>query len=192
MAILINQTSNLRLRLDLTHRLSDGVLAPASLRMAVAVERYEHAPAGTRREHGYAPLVRVAAATLLDLDLINFLHALEDLIGRAPVPDAAGSERKDALAKDMPAPEAALEASVDPAIGLRVIGGPEAYQIEIGIDLLNLLEPVGGQAGERGADLALFRFFANARAVVSFCAALIAEYQNYPTDPSRVAPGEAG
>lgn len=175
MAILINQTSNLRLRLELSQRLSDGILSPASLRMAVAVERYEHARPGSRREHGYAPLVLVPAATLLDLDLINFLHALEDLLGRATEP----------------APEAALEASVDPAIGLRVTGGPEAYQIEIGIDLLNLLEPVGGQAGERGADLALFRFYANARAVVSFCAALIAEYQNYPTDPSKVVKGEA-
>lgn len=179
MAVLLNQASNLRLRLELLERLSDGVRAPASLRMAVAVERYRHAPKGG--EHGFAPLVAVPRATLLDLDLIRFLHALEDLLGRA-LPGAEGGEGA----------EAGLEASVDPAIGLRIAGGPEAYQVEAGIDLLNLLEPVGGQQGERGRDLALFRFDANGRAVAAFCAGLIAEFQRFPTDPSLVSPGEPG
>lgn len=182
MAVLLNQASNLRLRLELLERLSDGVLAPASLRMAVAVERYRH---GARGEHGFAPLVEVPRATLLDLDLIRFLHELEDLLARA----LPGAEGRGEAAAEAP-PEAGLEASVDPAIGLRIAGGPEAYQVEAGIDLLNLLEPVGGQQGERGRDLSLFRFDANARAVAAFCAGLIAEFQRFPTDPSRVSPGQ--
>lgn len=178
MAVLLNQASNLRLRLELLERLSDGVHEPASLRMAVAVERYRH---GARGEaHGFVPLVEVPRATLLDLDLIRFLHALEDLLARA-LPGAAAEAGQG---------EAGLEASVDPAIGLRIAGGPEAFQVEAGIDLLNLLEPVGGQQGERGRDLSLFRFDANARAVAAFCAALIGEFQRFPTDPSRVSPGQ--
>jgi hypothetical protein len=177
MAILLNQISNLRMRLDLLERLSDGVHSPASLRMAVAVERYRHPPAGSRGEHRFSPLVSVPGATLLDLDLIRFLHALEDLLAR-PAPEGQG--------------EAALEASVDPAIGLRIGGGPDAYQVEVGIDLLNVLEPLGGQSGERGSDLSLFRFDSNKRAVAAFCAALVAEFQGFPTDPSRVAPGNPG
>ena len=177
MAILLNQVSNLRMRLDLLQRLSDGIQSPASLRMAVAVERYQHPPAGGRAEHRFSPLVSVPAATLLDLDLIHFLHALEELLaGRALEGQA----------------EARLEASIDPAIGLRIGGGPDAYQVEVGIDLLNVLEPLGGQSGERGSDLSLFRFDSNKRAVVAFCAALIAEFQGFPTDPSRVAPGNPG
>jgi hypothetical protein len=177
MAILLNQVSNLRMRLDLLQRLSDGIQSPASLRMAVAVERYQHAPAGGRAEHRFSPLVSVPAATLLDLDLIRFLHALEELL--------AGTALEGQ-------PEARLEASIDPAIGLRIGGGPEAYQVEVGIDLLNVLEPLGGQSGERGSDLSLFRFDSNKRAVAAFCAALIAEFQGFPTDPSLVARGNPG
>jgi hypothetical protein len=154
MAILLNQVSNLRMRLDLLQRLSDGIQSPASLRM-----------------------VSVPAATLLDLDLIRFLHALEELL--------AGTALEGQ-------PEARLEASIDPAIGLRIGGGPEAYQVEVGIDLLNVLEPLGGQSGERGSDLSLFRFDSNKRAVAAFCAALIAEFQGFPTDPSLVARGNPG
>jgi len=73
-----------------------------------------------------------------------------------------------------------------------VTGGPDAYQIEAGLDLRSLLEAVGGQAGEPGSDVALFRFFANGRAVVAFCAALLEEFARFPTDPSGVSPGEAG
>ncbi|GAC1593885.1 MAG: hypothetical protein NVS4B10_01030 [Myxococcales bacterium] len=189
MAVLLNQTSNLRLRLDLLGRLSDGVLTPASLRMSVAIERYAHAGKGGG-EHGFAPMVAVPQATLLDLDLIQFLQDLEELLARAlPAP---GTDPYAPPAPDGPLPAAALEASVDPAIGLRIAGGPEAYQVEVGIDLLNLLETVGGLAGERSADLSLFRFAANGRAVVAFCAALIADFQKYPTDPGAVHKGEAG
>jgi hypothetical protein len=191
-AVLLNQTSNLRLRLDLTGRLSDGVLTPAALQMSVSIERYAHAEKGGR-EHGFAPIVAVPQATLLDLDLINFLHALEELLARelpAPGPDPYAPYAPPA--PQGPVPSAALEASVDPAIGLRIAGGPEAYQVEVGIDLLNVLETVGGFEGARGADLSLFRFAANARAVVAFCSALIAEFQRYPTDPGAVHKGEAG
>lgn len=167
MAVLLNQTSNLRVRLDLLSRQSDGVRTPAALEMRVSVDRYRHKPV-----LGYTTVVEVPRATLLDLDLINFLQGLEALL-----------EAKAELA--------ALEASVDPSIGLRIAGGPDAFQVELGIDLLAVLEPLGGVSGERGADLSLFRFFANGRAVLGFCSALLEEFSRFPTDPARVDPGAA-
>jgi hypothetical protein len=172
MAVLLNQASNLRLRLELTGRASDGVRTPAALRGEAAVERYRHRP--TTGEHGFVPLLRLPDVTLLDLDLIHFLEQLEGLLDSAQ----PGS--------------AALESTAGAPLALRVTGGPEAYQVEAGLDLRSLLEPVGGQSGEPGADVALFRFFANARAAVAFCASLLEEFARFPTDPSRVSPGEAG
>lgn len=167
MAVLLNQTSNLRLRLDLVQRLSDGVRAPASLQMQVAVERY--------RAGAFEPVLLLEKATLLDMDLIQFLQAMEELL------DGRGGDP----------PQAALEASVDAVVGLRLLGGPEAYLVEIGVDLLNILEPIGGMLGERGTDLALYRFQANQRAALAFCAQLLAEFEKYPTDPGRIDPGSA-
>jgi len=168
MAVLLNQTSNLRLRIELLRRLSDGATAPASLEMRVAVERYQHRPSG---DHAFVPMLDVPRATLLDMDLIQFLQSLEELLeGRTAA--------------------AALEASVDPAIGLRLQGGPEAFLVETGIDLLNVLEPVGGLAGDRGTDIALYRFQANKRAALAFSAGLIQEFGEFPTDPSAVNPGQ--
>ena len=165
MAVLLNQTSNLRVRIELVRRLSDGARSPASLEMRVGVDRYQHAT------HSFSPLLDVPRATLLDMDLIQFLQGLEELLdGRAS--------------------EAGLEASVDPAIGLRFTGGPDAYLVELGVDLLNVLEPLGGVSGERGSDLALYRFVANKRAALAFCASLIEEFARFPTDPSRVNPGD--
>ena len=165
MAVLLNQTSNLAVRIELLRRLSDGTRSPAALEMRVAVDRYQHAT------HGFAPLLEVARATLLDMDLIQFVEALEGLFeGKLET--------------------AAFEASVDPAIGLRFSGGPAAYWVELGVDLLNVLEPVGGVSGERGDDLALYRFVANKRAALAFCAALVEEFGKFPTDPSAVSPGE--
>ena len=109
MAVLLNQTSNLRLRLDLVRRLSDGANAPASLEMRVGIDRYQHREGG---EHAFVSMIRVNRATLLDMDLIQFLQGLEELLdGRVQ--------------------EAALEATVDPAIGLRLQGGPEAFLAEV-------------------------------------------------------------
>jgi hypothetical protein len=168
MAVLLNQTSNLRVRLELLRRTSDGVRAPAALEMRVGVDRYQHRPGG---EHAFVPLLEVARATLLDMDLIQFLQSLEELLdGRAAA--------------------AALEASVDPAIGIRLQGGPEAFLAEVGVDLLNVLEPIGGLEGDRGSDLALYRFVANKRAALAFCASLIEEFGRFPTDPSAVSRGE--
>jgi hypothetical protein len=168
MAVLLNQTSNLRVRIELMRRLSDGTTSPAALEMHVAVDRYQHRQGG---EHAFVPMLDVPRARLLDMDLIQFLQSLEEMLdGRVP--------------------DAALEATVDPAIGLRLQGGPEAFLVEIGIDLLNVLEQVGGIAGDRGADLALYRFVANKRAALAFCAALIEEFGEFPTDPSAVKPGE--
>jgi hypothetical protein len=164
-AVLLNQTSNLQARIELVRRLSDGSRTPASLEMRVAVDRYGH------EGHAFVPLLEVPKATLLDMDLIQFLQALEELL------DGKGEL-------------AALEASVDPSIGLRFLGGPEAFLVELGVDLLNVLEPLGGVSGERGGDLVLYRFAANKRAAVSFCAALIDEFAKFPTDPSAVAAGE--
>ena len=180
MAVLLNQTSNLRFRLRLLHRLSDGVLTPASLRIEAGVERYQHPEPAGRAEHGFAPLVTLPEATLLDLDLIGFLQALEQLLEQLGQPQVAGA----------PQAFAALEPSVDPALALRIGAGPGAAQVEVGLDLRAILEPVGGQRSEPGHDLALFRFFADARPLASFCAQLIAEFQAFPTDPSLVAKGE--
>jgi hypothetical protein len=169
-AALLNQTSNLRFRLDLARRLSDGVVSPASLEMQAAVERYRHEP-----QLGFVPFLLVERATLLDLDLIQFLESLEAMLDHA--------DRREA-------PETALlEASVEPTIGLRIGGGPDAFQVEVGIDLQHVLEPVAGLRGERGADLALVRFFANGRAVLAFCDALLEEFARFPTDPAKVAKG---
>src|SRR2546423_4686577 len=97
MAVLLNQISNLRFRLELVRRLSEGATSPAALEMRVGVDRYRHRPGG---EHAFVPMLEVAKATLLDMDLIQFIQALEQLL------DGRGQD-------------AALEASVDPAIGLR-------------------------------------------------------------------------
>jgi hypothetical protein len=168
MAVLLNQTSNLRLRLELRRRLSDGTASPASLEMRVGVDRYQHREHG---EHAFVPMIHVERATLLDMDLIQFLQSLEELLeGKLQ--------------------QAALEASVDPAIGLRLQGGPEAFLVEVGIDLLNVLEAVGGLSGDRGSDLALYRFVVNKRAALAFCAGLIEEFAEFPTDPRAVNPGE--
>jgi hypothetical protein len=167
-AVLLNQTSNLRLRLMLVRRLSDGTTSPASLEMRFAVDRYEHREGG---EHAFVPMVEVSRATLLDMDLIQFLQSLEELLeGRVK--------------------DAALDATVDPAVGLRLQGGPEAFLAEVGIDLLNVLEPVGGLSGDRGSDLALYRFVVNKRAALAFCNSLIEEFAEFPTDPRAVNPGE--
>ena len=171
MAVLLNQTSNLRFRLELLRRLSDGVDRPASLEIEAAVERYRHRPVSG--EHAFVPVLRIAKATLLDMDLIQFIEQLEGMLDR----------RGEA---------AALEASVDAIVALRLSGGPEAFQVEAGLDLHPLLEPIGGVVGERGSDLALVRFFANGRAVLAFCQGLIEEFARYPTDPTAVSRGTPG
>jgi hypothetical protein len=162
MAVLLNQTSNLQLRLELLSRLSDGSRSPAALAMRFSVERYS--------AKAFVPLLEVARATLLDMDLIQFIEALESLF-------------------DGKNEGAAFEASVDPVIGLRLGGGPDAYWVEAGVDLLNVLDSVGGMAGERGADLMLVRFQVNKRAALAFCAQLLDEFSRFPTDPSRISPG---
>jgi hypothetical protein len=163
MAVLLNQTSNLRARVELRRRLSDGARSPASLEMSLWVERYQ--------KPGFTPLLEVERATLLDMDLIQFLQALEEMLdGRTQ--------------------NAALEASIDPAIGLRFAGGPEAFLVELGVDLLPILGTVGDMAGERGTDLVLYRFQVNQRAALAFCSGLIEEFARFPTDPGKVHPGE--
>lgn len=169
MAVLLNQAANLRFRLEIARRTSDGVLSPAALEVEVAVERYRHRP--TTGEHAFVPLLRLPQATLLDLDLIHHLEQLEGLL-QSGVPGAA-----------------ALESSGGSPLALRVSGGPDAYQVEAGFDLQTLLEPVGGQSGDPGSDVALIRFFANGRAIVAFCAGLLDEFARFPTDPSKVSPG---
>ncbi|MFL5396505.1 MAG: hypothetical protein ACJ79P_01250 [Myxococcales bacterium] len=172
MAVLLNQSSNLRFRMELKRRISEGITSPASLGIAAYVERYRHEP-----EHGFATLLAVEKATLLDLDLIRFLESLEDML--------------EAVQEGEPERTAVLEATVEPTLGIRIGGGPAAFQVEVGIDLLHVLEQVGGVAGDRGADLALFRFFANGRAVLAFSQGLLDEFARFPTDPSKVAKGPA-
>ena len=64
MAVLLNQTSNLQLRIELLERISDGTRQPASLAMRVSVERYRNEP------RGFVTMLAVPRATLLDMDLI--------------------------------------------------------------------------------------------------------------------------
>lgn len=204
MAVLLNETSNLRLRFDFTRRLSDGVNTPASLELSAAIERYRHVPGQQRGprppgapEHGFVPVIELRGRTVLDVDLIAFLESLEALLGDALPPPAAGA----------PPPFAALEPTVDPAIGVRVIAaappaprlagappGPsiDSFLVEVGVDLSSVLEPVAGSASAPGQDLALFRFFTGARPVLAFCHALIEEFAAFPTDPSKVSPGVPG
>jgi hypothetical protein len=180
-AILINQTSNLRLRLELVRRLSDGVERPASLEFSAVVERYKQLASAERGEHRFVPLVALAGKPMLDMDLITFLQELEAMLG-----GAAGAPGVDPSG---PPPHATFEATVEPSLGLRVAGGPESFLVEVGIDLVALLEPVAGVKSDPGADLALFRFLASGRAVASFCQQLIDEFQRFPTDPSKVSAG---
>ena len=172
MAVLLNQTSNLRLRLELSRRLSDGVERPASLELAAAMERYKRIASVEHGEHRYVPLVAFAGRALLDMDLITFLEGVEALL------NGQGAM-------------ASLEPSTEPSIGLRLSGGPEAFLVEAGIDLIALLEPVGGVTSDPGSDLSLFRFAANKRAVAAFAAQLVQEFARFPTDPSQVKPGQA-
>src|SRR5207248_10337198 len=72
MAVLLNQTSNLRARIELARRLSDGSRTPAALEMRLTVDRY--------RKPDFVPLLEVPRATLLDMDLIQFLQSLEELL----------------------------------------------------------------------------------------------------------------
>jgi hypothetical protein len=168
-AVLLNQASNLRFRLDLLTRISDGALSPASLEVEAAVERYRRGP-----NPGFIRVLELRTP-LLDLDLIRFLEALEAALERAQRGEAAEG--------------AALEASQQPILAVRLEGGPDAFQVEVGIDLSRVLEQVAGTGSESGADLALFRFLSNGRAVLAFCNALLAEFARFPTDPSRVAKG---
>jgi hypothetical protein len=168
-AVLLNQASNLRFRLDLVSRISDGVLSPAALEAEAAVERYRRGP-----NPGYMRILELRTP-LLDLDIIRFLEALEAALERGQRGEAGEG--------------AALEASQQPIVAVRIDGGPDAFQVEVGIDLSRVLEQVAGTGSESGADLALFRFFANGRAVLAFCNALVAEFARFPTDPSRVAKG---
>ena len=173
--MLLNQTSNLRLRLELTRRVSEGVDRPASLEFTAAVERYKAITSGERGEFRFVPLVALAGKTMLDMDLITFLEQLEAVLaGKAGPPDAA---------------QAVFEATAEPSLGLRIAGGPEVYLVEVGIDLLALLEPVSGQRSDAGSDLALFRFIASGRGAAAFCQSLVEEFQRYPTDPSKVFAG---
>jgi hypothetical protein len=171
-AVLLNQASNLRFRIEIVRRISDGIASPASLAVEAYVERYRHEP-----RLAFVPVVTVRKATLLDLDLIHFLESLEEMLGAV----AEGAEPR----------AAALEASVEPPVAIRIAGGPDAFQVEVGIDLLHVLESVGGLEGARGDDLALFRFFANKRAVLAFSQGLLEEFARFPTDPSKVAKGAA-
>lgn len=185
MAILLNHTSNLRLRLELLRRLSDGVRTPASLALGVAVERYVRAKPGVRDEPEFVPLLALPEVPLHDLDLIRFLEGLELQLGQARATLSGTSP-----SPERP-PEAALEAGPGPAVFVRVQGGPEAFHAEVGIDLALLLEPVGSAPGLPGEDAALFRFPLGIRALLAFSAALLDEFARFPTDPALVEAGRA-
>jgi hypothetical protein len=174
MAVLLNETSNLRLRLELSRRLSEGVESPASLEFSAGVERYKRIASAERGEHRFVPMVTFAGKKLLDMDLITFFEGLDALLR-----GAEGAQ-----------PLAALEPSVEPSLGLRILrGDAHRFFVEVGIDLVALLEPVGGAASDAGTDLSLFRFPASVHGVASFHAQLLEEFARFPTDPRRVSAG---
>ena len=180
MAVLLNETSNLRLRVSLTSRLSDGIERPAALAMDVAVERYKPIASGDPGAHRFVPMLAFAGKPLLDLDLIQFFEAMDALLRRpAEAP-----------------PLAVLEASTEASLALRIAPAPTqhtgtaaTFLVEIGIDLSALLEPVGGAGSPAGTDLALFRFPVTGPGVTAFYRALLEEFAGFPTDPSLVLAG---
>ncbi|MBS2021197.1 MAG: hypothetical protein JST92_02225 [Deltaproteobacteria bacterium] len=185
MAVLLNHTSNLRLRLELVSRLSDGVRTPAALQFAIAIERYEHAHEGGLTEHGFVPIVALGPSRLLDLELIRFLEGLEGVLA------SARAALSGTPLVGQPPTDCALEPSGPPSAFVRVMGGPEAFLIETGIELSSRLESVDGARGQPGEDLAMFRFPTHARALLAFSAQLLEEFERFPTDPSKVDPGRA-
>ena len=180
MAVLLNETSNLRLRVSLTSRISDGIERPAALAMDVAVERYKPIASGDPGAHRFVPMVAFAGKPLLDLDLIQFFEAMDALLRRpAEAP-----------------PLAVLEASTEASLGLRIApaasptaAAPRTFLVEVGLDLQALLEPIGGAGSPPGTDLALFRFPATGPGVTAFYRSLLEEFAGYPTDPSLVLAG---
>lgn len=180
MAVLLNEQSSLRFRIDLLGRDSPGIVSPASLFFEAAVEVYRHGADGG--EPHFHPTVVLQQKALLDVDLLTFL------------------ERGEALARGE-ARECAWEPTNAPHFGLRLVkpeldeaGDPAPdglYLVEIGIDLAGIEEPVQGAAPAYGVDLALFRFVTAERPLAQFLAGLAEAYDRFPTDPSLVAKGSA-
>ncbi len=179
MAILLNESSALRFRLDLHARESLGINTPASLVFNAAMEVYRHA-AGA--EPAFVPSVEISHKVLLDVDLLTFL------------------ERCAALA-ERDVDEVSWETTNAPHFGVRIVrpeldeagnASPDGlYLCEVGIDLAGVEEAVQGAAPAYGVDLALFRFVTAERPLAQFVQALIEEYDRFPTDPSKVERGSA-
>jgi hypothetical protein len=179
-AVLLNEVSNLRLRLDLIARHADGVDRPAALGFVCAVERYRKEGLDEPR---FEPMVHSGRRVVLDLDVIAFMEQLEQVL--------AGAR-----------PDAALQPAHEPALAVHVSQtGPRAaegapvsdveYLVEAGIDLKAALEAVTGEQSAPGRDLSLFRFYTGKRQLHAFTESLIEEYGRFPTDPSKVKPGAA-
>jgi hypothetical protein len=120
-----------------------------------------------RRGDGYLPPEdgKHGRLACVQRGIVHFLESLEEML--------------DAVEEGAEPRTAALEASGEPPVAIRIGGGPAAFQVEVGIDLLHVLESVGGLEGARGDDLALFRFFANKRAVLAFCQGLLEEFARF-------------
>lgn len=170
MAVLLNEVSNLRVRLDLIARHADGVDRPAALGFVCAVERYRKEGLDEPR---FEPMVHSGRRVVLDLDVIAFMEQLEAVL--------AGAR-----------PDAALQPAHEPALAVHVSQtGPEEYLVEAGLDLKAALEMVTGEQSAPGRDLSLFRFYTGKRQLHAFTESLIEEYGRFPTDPSKVKPGAA-
>jgi len=167
-AVLLNEGSNLCLRLEPRTREHDGTRGPASIRCTLAVEANRHRPDG---EHAFERLLGTDSALVLDLDVICLVESLEALLSGASA-------------------QADFASAVAPGFGVRVERreGADAsepacpYVVEAGVDLAHVLEGIGGAPVQPGTDLALFRFPATARALAAFASRLAAEYGRFPTE----------
>lgn len=191
MAVLLNDVSNLRFRLELTRRLDPGITRPAMLSAQASVDRFRHKP---DLEHVFEPLLDMGEHSILDLDVIRLLEELERLlVGTVaqvqfqPVPPDARVMSPKPHAWERGEPDEAVR----PPFALQLVGVPGGMVIEVGIDMALCLEPIGGLAVPPERDFVLFRYATTLDALRGFIIGLSEEYARFPTDPSKVDKGPA-
>lgn len=191
MAVLLNDVSNMRFRLELVRRIDPGVSRPAALEAQASVDRFRHQP---DLEHRFEPVLDLGGHAVLDLDVIRLLEEVDRLYGgelgelvfQPLPPDAAAMAPRPHGWQ----PGAAAEPP-RPPFALRILAVAGGLVVEIGLDLALCLEPLGGLAVPPGRDLALFRYATTRDALRGFAIGLAEEYARFPTDPSRIEKGPA-
>jgi len=164
MAVLHNQTKNLRFFLELVDREALPVV-PGQPRPSVesarllgtgGVEFYD------RRDKSFWPFIRLPVLYLQGADGHHLIHALKDLCAlKTPgFTFRAGSSEELAL-------------QVGRAEGNR-------FQVEVGIDLAPYLLETSGQPGTPGHELAMFRFETDTAQLVIFADQVKQEIEKLP------------